>query len=162
MIIAFVFSVLLLTVAAGLRASLASLVRTPRADALHDAAEGDEGALRVAELLEDRARLQPAIGMVHSALLVAAALPATWAATELADGWRLILLLIVFGLTLVVLGELLPRAWGRDHPRRLAYRLAPMLDAACRLGDRATDLVTEDEVPEGKEDPDEEAAHEEE
>ena len=135
MILAFVFSMLVLALAGGLRASLASLIRTPRADALHDAAEGDKGAVRVAELLEDRARLQPAIGMVHSALLVAAALPAAWAATELTYGWRLILLLLVFGLALVVLGELLPRSWGRDHPRRLAYRLASMLDIACRLGD---------------------------
>jgi CBS domain containing-hemolysin-like protein len=159
LIVAFVFSILLLALAAGLRASLASLIRTPRADALHDAAEGDGGAVRVAELLEDRARLQPAIGMVHSALLVAAALPAAWAATELTFGWRLVLLLVVFGLALVVLGELLPRAWGRDHPRRLAYRLAPMLDVACRLGDRAADLVAEDEVAEVPDDPDEEAAH---
>ena len=66
------------------------------------------------------------------------------------------------GLALVVLGELLPRAWGRDHPRRLAYLLAPMLDVACRLGDRATDLVTADEVTEVLEDPDEEAAQDEE
>ena len=161
MIVAFVFSILLLTMAAGLRASLASLIRTPRADALHAAVEGDEGAARVAELLEDRTRLQPAIGMVHSALLVAAALPAAWAATELTFGWRLILLLVVFGIALVVLGELLPRAWGRDHPRRLAYRLAPLLDIACRLGDRAADLVADDES-DGQEDPDEEAAQDEE
>ncbi len=162
MIVAFAFSILLLVLAAGLRASLASLIRTPRADALHDAAEGDDGARRVADLLEDRARLQPAIGMVHSALLVAAALPAAWAATQLTSGWRLVLLLVVFGLALVVLGELLPRAWGRDHPRRLAYRLAPMLDVACRLGDRAADLVSEDEVAETPESAEEEAAHDEE
>lgn len=162
MILAFAFSVVLLGLAAGLRASLASLVRTPRADALHDAAEGDAGAQLVADLLEDRPRLQPAIGMVHSSLLVATAIPATWAATELAFGWRLILLLVVFGITLVVLGELLPRAWGRDHPHGLAYRLAPLLDVACRLGDRATDLVSEDEDTEPPEDPDEEAAQDEE
>ena len=162
MIIAFAISIVLLALAAGLRASLASLIRTPRADALQDAAEGVEGARRVAELLEDRPRLQPAIGMVHSALLVAAALPAAWAATELTFGWRLVLLLVVFGLALVTLGELLPRAWGRDHPRRLAYRLAPMLDIACRLGDRAADLVTEDDLVEVPDDPDEEAAQEEE
>jgi CBS domain containing-hemolysin-like protein len=161
LIVAFVFSILLLTMAAGLRASLASLIRTPRADALHAAVEGDKGAARVAELLEDRTRLQPAIGMVHSALLVAAALPAAWAATELTFGWRLILLLVVFGIALVVLGELLPRAWGRDHPRRLAYRLAPLLDIACRLGDRAADLVADDES-DVQEDPDEEAAQDEE
>lgn len=162
MIVAFGASVLLLALAAGLRASLASLIRTPRADALHAAAEGDEGAARVAELLEDRTRLQPAIGMVHSALLVAAALPAAWAATEFTTGWRLVLLLVVFGIALVVLGELLPRAWGRDHPRRLAFRLAPMLEIACRLGDRAADLVTDDEETEAVENPDEEAAQEEE
>ena len=162
MIVAFAASVLLLIMAAALRASLASLIRTPRADALHAAAEGDDGAERVAELLENRTRLQPAIGMVHSALLVAAALPATWAATELTFGWRLLLLLVVLGIALVVLGELLPRAWGRDHPRRLAYRLAPMLDVACRLGDRAADLVADDEVTEIAEDPDDEAAQEEE
>ena len=162
MIVAFVFSILLLGLAAGLRASLASLIRTPRADALHAAAEGDDGAARVAELLEDRTRLQPAIGMVHSALLVAAALPAAWAATELTFGWRLVLVMVVFGIALVVLGELLPRAWGRDHPRRLAYRLAPMLDVAWRLGDRAADLVAEEEVLELPEDPDEEAAQDEE
>ena len=162
MIVAFAASVLLLIMAAALRASLASLIRTPRADALHAAAEGDDGAERVAELLENRTRLQPAIGMVHSALLVAAALPATWAATELTFGWRLLLLLVVLGIALVVLGELLPRAWGRDHPRRLAYRLAPMLDVACRLGDRAADLVADDEVTEVAEDSDDEATQEEE
>ena len=162
MIIAFVASILLLILAAALRASLASLIRTPRADALHAAAEGDEGAARVAGLLEERTKLQPAIGMVHSALLVAAALPAAWAATEFTYGWRLVLLLVVFGIALVVLGELLPRAWGRDHPRRLAFRLAPMLEVACRLGDRAADLVAEDEAPEVEEDPDEEAAQDEE
>ncbi len=162
MIVAFVSSILLLVLAAALRASLASLIRTPRADALHAAAEGDAGAEKVAALLEDRARLQPAISMVHSALLVAAALPATWAATELTFGWRLLMLLVVLGVALVVLGELLPRAWGRDHPRRMAYRLAPMLDVACRLGDRAADLVAEDEVADLSEDPNEEAAQEEE
>lgn len=162
MIIAFVVSVLLLVLAAALRASLASLIRTPRADALHAAAEGDDGAARVAALLEDRTRLQPAIGMVHSALLVAAALPAAWAATEFTVGWSLVLLLVVFGVALVVLGELLPRAWGRDHPRRLAFRLAPMLEIACRLGDRAADLVADEEVSEVAENPDEEAAQDEE
>jgi CBS domain containing-hemolysin-like protein len=161
-IVAFGASVLLLALAAGLRASLASLIRTPRADALHAAAEGDEGAGRVAELLEDRTMLQPAIGMVHSALLVAAALPAAWAATEFTFGWRLVLLLVVFGIALVVLGELLPRAWGRDHPRRLAFRLAPLLEVACRLGDRAADLVADDEESDAQEDPDEEAAQDEE
>ena len=70
-------SVLLL--AAALRAGVASLVRTPRADALHDAAEGSKRAAVVAALLEDRAVIQPAISVIHSTLLVAAAIPAAWA-----------------------------------------------------------------------------------
>ncbi|MDH3425305.1 MAG: hypothetical protein OEM22_01420, partial [Acidimicrobiia bacterium] len=59
-------AVVLLTFAAALRAAGASLVRTPRADALRDGAEGDARAVRIAELLDDRARLQPAMGVVHS------------------------------------------------------------------------------------------------
>lgn len=162
MILAFVSSVLLLGLAAALRASSASLIRTPRADALHHAAEGADGAARVADLLDDRPRLQPAIGMVHSALLVAAALPAAWAATELTFGWRLTVLLVAMGLALVILGDVLPRAWGRDHPHRLAYRLAPMLDIAYRLGQRASDLLTEEEASEEPDGLDGEAAQEEE
>ena len=57
----------------------ASLVRTPRADALHDAAEGYPGAATVARLLDDRAAIQPSLGVVHAAFLVAAAIPAAWA-----------------------------------------------------------------------------------
>ena len=42
----------LLVLATGLiRAAGASLVRTPRADAVHDAADGDQRAAKVAELL---------------------------------------------------------------------------------------------------------------
>ncbi|RPI24017.1 MAG: hypothetical protein EHM57_03230 [Actinobacteria bacterium] len=44
-----------------MRAAGASLIRTPRADALHDAAEGDRNARIVAGLLEDRAAIQPAL-----------------------------------------------------------------------------------------------------
>ncbi len=157
MIIAVVGSLVVLALAAALRLSAASLIRTPRADAVHDAAEGFPGADRVADLLEDRVGLQPAIGMVHSALLVAAALPAAWAANQAASGWTLILLLIVIGLALVILGDVLPRAIGRRHPRRLAYHLSSVLLAATRLGRRATDLLTDEIEGESSEQVDAEA-----
>ena len=48
--LAWALSGLVLLVAAALRAGGASLVRTPRADALHDAAEGNDRAAVVASL----------------------------------------------------------------------------------------------------------------
>ena len=59
-----------------LRAAGASLVRTPRADALHDARNGDSRAERIAQLLADRPRIQPALGLVNTGLLGLAAIPA--------------------------------------------------------------------------------------
>ncbi|MGH8874882.1 MAG: hemolysin family protein, partial [Acidimicrobiia bacterium] len=142
--LALVCSGLLLLAAAALRAASASLVRTPRADALHDAAEGDRGAQRVAELLDRRERIQPAVGVVHSGLMVTAALPAAWAISTLAAGWREAVALLVLGVAMVVAGDLLPRSYGRSHPRRLAYRLAPLLARAAALGSRAADLLSEE------------------
>jgi hypothetical protein len=49
---AFVFSAVLVFLTALLRAAGATLVRIPRADALHDAGEGDARAAVVAALLE--------------------------------------------------------------------------------------------------------------
>ena len=52
-------SAVLTLFAAALRLGGASLVRTPRAEALHDAAEGDRRASRVAALLRRRAFRSP-------------------------------------------------------------------------------------------------------
>ena len=155
-VLALLVSAVTLLVAAALRAAGASLIRTSRADALHDAAEGDSRAARVADLLDEKVRLQPALGMVHSALLVAVAIPSAWALSHAADTWLLAVGLVALGLVLVLLGDLLPRSWGRAHPRHLAYRLAFLLSPAFRLGSRAVDLVTEEEE-EGHEEEDEEA-----
>ena len=54
MIPALIIAAFLLLVAGFARAGAASLVHTPRADALHDAAEHVPGARRVAEMLEER------------------------------------------------------------------------------------------------------------
>ncbi len=158
MTLAFVVSAFVLAVAAALRAGGASLVRTQRADALHAAAEGDHRAARVAELLEQPIRLQPSIAMVHSALLVAAAVPATWAVSGRMGGWPLAGGLVALSLALVVFGDLLPRAMGRSRPGHLAYRLSALLVPAVRWGGRATDLIVmeeEAEEPEGAQDGDE-------
>ncbi|MEA3510372.1 MAG: hypothetical protein U9R51_02950, partial [Actinomycetota bacterium] len=67
---AFAFSAVLVLLTAILRAAGATLVRTPRADALHDAGEGNRRAAVVAELLEERNRIQPALGTVVTTLLI--------------------------------------------------------------------------------------------
>ena len=138
-------SAAVLLLAAALRAAGASLIRTPRADALHDAADGNTGATIVAGLLEDRARIQPSISLIHSALLVAAALPAAWVMGTFFSGRRLAAALVVTGVILVLGGELLPRAVGRERPRRLAYRFARLLRAAISVGERAVDVIHDEE-----------------
>ena len=134
-----------LALAATLRAAGASLVRTPRAAALHDAADGDRGAAIVAELLGDRPRIQPSLSFVHSALLVAAALTTAWVMSALVEGWRLASALVLTGPVLVILGQLLPRSLGRRRPHRIAYRMAPLLRIAVSAGERAVDLIADDE-----------------
>ena len=85
---ALLLSVILLGLGAIIRAAGASVVRTSRADALHDAAEGDVRAARISEVLDDRTMIQPAVGAVTTVLLVAAAVPAAWALTQQLRGPR--------------------------------------------------------------------------
>jgi CBS domain containing-hemolysin-like protein len=145
--IAIGISALIMALAAALRAGGASLVRTPRADALHDAAEGDARAQKAAALLDERVRLQPALGMVHTALLTVAAVAAAWALSRLQSGWPLAGALVALGAVLVGLGDVLPRGWGRAHPRVLAYRFIGLLTVAVSLGDRAADVLADDDEP---------------
>jgi putative hemolysin len=143
--LALTLAAVLALLAAVLRFGGAALVRTPRAQALRDAAEGRRGAARAASLLEDRVSLQPSLAVVSTALLVAAALPAAWALAVRLSGWALAGALAGLGLVLVVGGDLLPRSLGRARPRLAAYRLAGLLAPAVRVGERATDLLQEDE-----------------
>ena len=142
--LAWALSASVLILAAALRAAGASLVRTPRADALHDAAEGDKRAGIVASLLEDRARIQPSISVIHSALLVTGALPAAWLLSVRLSGWQLAVGLTLVGVALVLVGDLLPRSLGRERPRQMAYRLSPLLRLAISIGDKAVDLINDD------------------
>ncbi len=145
MIPALIIAAFLLLVAGFARAGAASLVRTPRADALHDAAEHVPGARRVAEMLEERQVIVPSINIVHSILLVGAALPAAWALTASMEGPMLLLSLVVLGFILVSFGDLIPRAIGRRSPRRLAYRLALLLSVFISVGSQAAEIMSDDD-----------------
>lgn len=155
--LAWAFSALLLVIIGLLRAAGASLVRTPRADAIRDAAEGDARAEAVSQLLDERARLQPALGMTLTALMVVAVVPAAWALTRRLDGWALLVGLVVLSITLVLAGDLLPRAVGRKRPRVLAYRLSTLLRVAIAFGDAAADLMQDLDEEEESDSPETEA-----
>ncbi|MDJ0953584.1 MAG: hemolysin family protein [Acidimicrobiia bacterium] len=141
--VALVISGALILLTAVLRAAGASLVRTPRADALHDARNGDPRAERIATLLSDRPRIQPALGLVGTALLVLAVLPAAWALTRLTDGWQLALSLVILGFVVLVFGDIVPRTLGRNRPRTIAYRFAWLLAPLITLGETTADLVAD-------------------
>ncbi len=134
-----------LALAAALRAAGESLVRTPRADALHDAADGKEGAGTVAALLEDPTRIQPAISLIHATLLVTAAVSAAWVTGTMLSGSRLVMALGMAAAMIVLLGDLWPRSVGRNRPHRIAYRLARLLRLAIWIGGRAADLIEDEE-----------------
>ena len=127
-----------------LRFGGASLVRTHRADALRAAAAGTSGAARVADLLEDPLAIQPAVGIIHSSLLVAAAIPAAWALSAIASGWVLLGSLVSLGAVLVLGGEVMPRAVGRARPGAPAFLLSRPLSWAIRTGGRAADALTDE------------------
>ncbi len=137
-----------------LRFGGASLVRTPRADALHDAADGVPGAARVARLLDGRAAIQPSLGVVHVALLVAAAIPSAWALAAAISGPGLAGALLVLGAALVLFGDTVPRSLGRNRPRGPAYRFSRFLSGSVRIGRKATDLIPEEDVGPASLDPD--------
>jgi CBS domain containing-hemolysin-like protein len=131
--------------AALLRTGAVSLVRTPRADALHDAAEGRKGAGRVAQLLEDAELIVPAINIVHSVLFLLAAVPAAWAITVTTEGVPTFVALAGLVVGLSGLADLLPRMIGRARPRTVAYRFVGLLAAAISLGSFAAEILYEED-----------------
>jgi CBS domain containing-hemolysin-like protein len=149
---AFAFSAVVLLLIAIIRAAGAALVRTPRADALHDAGEGDARADVVAGLLEDRLRIQPALGTVVTTLLILAVIPASWALERLLSGWQLAMAFVAMTMLFVLLSDLVPRTIGRSRPRSFAYRFSRLLAIAIRVGDAANDLVSDEDDDEDDED----------
>jgi putative hemolysin len=132
-------------VAATLRAGAASLVRTPRADALHDAAEGRAGADRVARLLDDPEFIVPSINIVFTFLVVVAAVASTWAVSVETTGVVTGLILVGVVVALTLFADIGPRVVGRSRPRSLAYRLSGLLHVAISLGSPAAEIFTPDE-----------------
>ncbi len=130
-------------VAALLRAGGASLVRTPRADALHDEADGVRGADVVAHILEDRASVQPALGTTITFLIVLAVIPLTWVLTDTLSGVMLGMGLFAMAVALVILVDVIPRWIGRNRPGALAYRLGLPLKWAVAFGAAAGDLIAD-------------------
>jgi CBS domain containing-hemolysin-like protein len=142
--VAFAFSAALILLTAIVRGAGATLVRTPRADALHDAGEGDHRAQIVADLLEDRQRIQPALGTVVTTLLILAVIPAIWALARLLSGWQLAVVYAVATVLIVLLSDLVPRTIGRSRPRSFAYRFSRLLAIAIHFGEAANDLVSDE------------------
>jgi CBS domain containing-hemolysin-like protein len=145
MILGLAIPVAALVLAAALRAGLTSTLRTPRADAIRDAAEGNKGAGRIAKLLEDRDSIHPSINAAHSVLLLAAAVPAAWLVTRRVSGGALVISLLALVLMIWLVGDYLARGFGRARSRTLAYRLAPLLVTTARWGRAANEFVSEDD-----------------
>jgi CBS domain containing-hemolysin-like protein len=153
-IIGWIVALILIALAAVLRAGGASLVRTPRADALRDAAEpAAAGADKVARLLEDRSEIQPALGTTITALIVLAVIPLTWAITDSLNGAALGVALVAMTVGLLLLVDVIPRWVGRNRPRSLAYRLASPLSVAIAIGSAAGDLIADPDEDDPVEDP---------
>jgi len=141
-IVGWIVAIIFIAVASVLRAGGASLVRTPRADALRDAREHDiPGAEKVARLLEDRSEIQPALGTTITALIVLAVIPLTWAITDTLSGIELGVALVAMTMGLLLIVDVIPRWIGRNRPRSLAYRLASALSGAIAIGAAAGDLI---------------------
>ena len=150
-IIAWVVALLLLIVAAMVRAGTASLMRTPRADALRAAADGTSGAEEAVNLLDNRTNLQPSLGTTVTFLIVVAVIPLTWAITDTLSGPPLAFALVGMAVALVLLVDVIPRWVGRNRPGSLAYRFVRLLRGAYAFGSAASDLIMdpdEDEVVE--------------
>jgi putative hemolysin len=151
---------LFLSVAAWLRSAGTAITRVPRADALRDASEGVKGADTVAQLLENREAISPAVGVVASAFMIVGAVMAT--AVLVADtgtGWETLAVAVSFGVLSFLIGDLVPRRLGRLNPSGLAYASHNVLRRAVRLGDWANDLIPDVENGEeaAEEDEDEES-----
>ncbi len=152
-----VAAVVVLSLAGLLRAGGASLVRSPRADALRDEADGVRGAGAVAHLLEDRSNIQPALGTSVTFLIVLAVIPLAWALTDTLSGAGLGAALLTLAVFLVILVDVIPRWIGRNRPGSIAYRLTPILRPAIAFGAAAGDLIADMEEDELADDADADA-----
>jgi CBS domain containing-hemolysin-like protein len=145
--------------AAWLRAAGTAITRIPRADALRDASDEVAGAGTVAELLDNREVITPAVGVVASAFLVLGAVVATAVLARDASLGGALLVATVIGMVSFLMADLIPRRIGRLSPVSFAYRSHGVLRWSVRLGGWANDLLPEVDngVVEAVESQDEEA-----
>lgn len=146
-----VLAIVCLVVAAWVRAAGTAVTRVPRADALRDASDGVKGARVVADLLDEREAITPAVGVVVSGLLVLSAVLATAVLSIGNDMGRALAAALGIGAIIFIFGDPLPRSIGRIGRHRIAYRSAVVLVVAVRLGGWANDLLNEE--PEVESDP---------
>jgi CBS domain containing-hemolysin-like protein len=140
-VVTVIVAVVALVLAAWMRAAGSAIARVARADALRDASDEVRGARIVADLLDEREVITPAVALVGSALLVLATAAATavlTAGNTLGAGiaYAVAVFLVVF-----LVGDLAPRQLGRRRPRATAYFSAPLLRLAVGLGGWASDLI---------------------
>ncbi len=144
--IALILAVLLVLFSAWLRAAGTAITRIPRADALRDASDDVRGAGTVAELLDQRENIVPAVGVVASAFLVVGAVLATAGiAGDLTSSAGALVLAVGVALVAFLVGDLVPRRLGRLNPTGLAYRSHHILSWSVRLGGWANELLPEGE-----------------
>ncbi len=145
-------AVALLLLAFSIRAAGTAVTRVPRADALRDASDGTKGAEAVADMLEEREVISPAVGVVASALLILGSVLAT---AVLASGQPFeVALLSALGVggTALLVGDLVPRRLGRLRPHNVAYRSAGLLRFSVGLGGWTNDLLPDPERGDDRDD----------
>lgn len=160
-----VVAVLFVLTSSWLRAAGTAVTRVPRADAFRDASDGVRGAEGVAELLEDRELIAPAVGVVATALLVIGAVLGVGFLVGESDTTGTLVVALAVGLFSFLVGDLVPRRLGRHNEAKWAYRSKGLLKWAVRLGGWANDLLPEvdaefDVLPELDEDEADEAERE--
>ena len=141
---ALVTAVLLLLFAAWLRGAGTAITWVRRADALRDASDDVSGAGTVAELLEERETIAPAVGVVASAFMVlGAAVSTAVLVANMTSGWAAVAVAAGVGVLSFLISDLIPRRLGRLNPSRLAYASHGVLHWAVRLGNWANGLIPE-------------------
>lgn len=134
-------AVVLVLFSAWLRAAGTAITRIPRADALRDASEEVRGAATVADLLEERENIVPAVGVVATAVLVVGAVIATAVLARGASAAGALLTAAAVGIVSFLIGDLIPRRLGRLNPTGLAYRSHVILRWSVGLGGWANELL---------------------
>ncbi len=153
--LAIALAALVVLFAAWLRATGTAVTRIPRADALRDASDGVRGAAVVADLLDEREAITPAVGAVASGFLVAGAVVATAALTQGMSLGQAVLVALIVGVVAFLIGDLIPRRLGRLKPPGLAYRSPRILRWSVRLGGWANNLIPDADNGDDEEDEEE-------